>query len=267
MSFMKSFWGFWTLVAIAVILIAVATAVGVTFAIHLGPESKAFVDETVPKIVKSWDVQDLVDLASPDLLEAISRDEMDKVFEASAKRLGRLRTYTGSWQESADIRLFDPRQSHATFLYMTEAVFERGGATIGIQVKKRYGLRALLGRDTDWRVTSFTVRPRTVIGGDVEPTKPHPRPAPTDTPPGSADAAPKPVAPGSAESAPKATPRPAQADATAHTSEPVAKPAPLPAQTDATPRPAETVAKPAPAPPPTDAAPGIGESSPAPARR
>jgi len=264
-TFMKSFWGFWTLVAVAVILIGVATAVGVTFAIHLGPESKAFVDETVPKIVKSWDVQDLVDLASPDLLEAISRHEIDKVFEASAKRLGRLKTYTGSWQETADIKLFDPRQSHATFLYMTEAVFERGGATIGIQVKKRYGIRALLGRDTDWRVTGFTVRPRTVIGGEVEPTKPAPRPAPTDAVPATGDQALKPVAPGTGGPAPKPTPRPVQVDTTPRTGEPVAKPAPLPPQVEAAPGTAD--AKPAPAPVPTDAAPGIGESSPAPARQ
>ena len=193
---MKSIWGFWTLILIGVILIGVAGAVGISFAIQLGPDSKAFVDETVPKIVKAWDVQDLVDHASPDLLAAISRDELDKVFATSAKRLGRLKAYTGSWQESADVKLFDPRESHATFLYMAEAVFDRGGATIGVEVKKRYGIRALLGRDADWRVTGFTVRARTVVGGEGKPTATlAPQQAQMDATPGTAESSPAPAHP------------------------------------------------------------------------
>jgi hypothetical protein len=163
-----SAWGFWAMVGVTVILAAIAAAGGFSMALQLGPDSKAYVDQTVPQIVKAWNTQDLVDRASPELLKAVDRGQLDKIFETSSQRLGYLKAYAGSWQESSDVSLLDVTGSHASYVYLTEVVFEKGGATIEIGISKRYGIRALLGFSTDWKVTEFTVQPKSLVGAGVE---------------------------------------------------------------------------------------------------
>ncbi|MGH7278100.1 MAG: hypothetical protein ACREJG_05375 [Candidatus Rokuibacteriota bacterium] len=164
---MKSLWGVGAIIAGLVVLAGIAGGVSSWTALQLGPESKAYVDRTVPEIVKAWNAQDLVDRASPDLVRAVGRAELDRIFATSSKELGRLKAYGGSWQEKSDVSLLDiaPR---ASYVYLTEVVFENGGATIGIGVAKRYGLGALVGLPTDWKVTEFTVQPKDLVGADVE---------------------------------------------------------------------------------------------------
>ena len=93
---MKKF--FIALGAIFLLLIVLA-AIGFAYVAVRGSaldkESKAYVDDAVPAIVSSWDVQALFNRASPELLKSMSPGEADRLF-AAFRKLGKMQKYGGS---------------------------------------------------------------------------------------------------------------------------------------------------------------------------
>lgn len=98
---------------------------------NLDKESKAYVDMVVPAIVGSWEPQELISRASPELLKSNSDDALKFYFKASFNKYGRLKEYRGSTGQA----IINPGEETKAN-YSAKADFEKGSATIWINVIK-----------------------------------------------------------------------------------------------------------------------------------
>ena len=133
--------------AVILAVIVIAAAIFIPRALKLDHEAVAYIQDAVPKIVANWNSQELVDRATPDLMDAAkSRDELDRVF-VMASKLGALRQldtpegriYSSAYTGTGVVTLGD---------YEAKAEFEKGTATIQIQLR-RVG-------DT-WKINGFHI--------------------------------------------------------------------------------------------------------------
>src|SRR3954454_18091330 len=90
----------WFVIVGAVFLVLAALGVAwfvkdVKQGMALDRESKAYVDSAIPAIVSSWNAQELLDRASPELMAATRPEDVGKLFELF-RPLGRLSKYQGS---------------------------------------------------------------------------------------------------------------------------------------------------------------------------
>jgi hypothetical protein len=136
-------------VVFAVIILAfiVLFAVFIPRAFKLGNEATAYIQTEVPKIVKHWNAQGLVDRATPDLIAAAkSREDLDRMF-VMFQQLGSLKhldTPSGGVHIGASTN-----HGSATIANFTaDAEFEKGPATISIQ---------LLRTDDTWKINGFRI--------------------------------------------------------------------------------------------------------------
>ena len=113
----------------------------------LDKESKSYVDKAVPAIVESWNVEELMQRASAELLEVVPSQKVNELFKLFSAKLGRLKEYQGSKGE-ANISINVPRGMTITALYHVEALFEKGGAVIKVRVVKK---------GDDWQFLEFRV--------------------------------------------------------------------------------------------------------------
>ncbi|MGH7376960.1 MAG: hypothetical protein ACREKK_06035, partial [Candidatus Methylomirabilales bacterium] len=120
---------------------------------QLDTGSKSYVDEVVPRIVSSWNSQELMQRASPQLISAAPPEKVKKVFQAFSDRFGSLKSYDGSRGEA---RVFVSPQTGkvTTASYVVDATFERAKASIHVN---------LIVRDGRWEIVGFHVNSEALI--------------------------------------------------------------------------------------------------------
>lgn len=115
--------------------------------------SKAYVDEAVQKIASSWNAQELLDRATPELLQAAPPERVERFFDVFSHRLGALRTYHGS---RGTTQFFVSPQTGriAAATYEAQATFENAEAVIQVR---------LLLHNGHWRIAAFQVNSDALI--------------------------------------------------------------------------------------------------------
>ncbi len=112
----------------------------------LDTESRADLDALVPSIIRSWNAQELVRHASPELLHAAPPEKIQQLFSIFSSKLGPVKAYGGS---RGDSRIdFTRRGILITAAYVAQAVFEKAPANIQIRMVRRNGV---------WQVLEFRV--------------------------------------------------------------------------------------------------------------
>jgi hypothetical protein len=96
-------------------------------------ESRAFVDDTLPRIVDGWDDRNLLAIATPELQQPGTRDELDRVF-AMYRKLGRLLHVEPATGQAT--LTYTTRGRGIIGQYSANAEFENGPATISLIVVK-----------------------------------------------------------------------------------------------------------------------------------
>jgi hypothetical protein len=130
--------------------IIVLGAVGIAFVAVRGnaldKESKAYADSAIPAIVTTWSEKELLDRASPEFKEAVTIDQLDRLF----------RWVSGLGQ----LQKCEPAQGHAVMSattqtgkmisaqYSTKATFQKGEAMIKLGLIKHLD---------QWQILNFHV--------------------------------------------------------------------------------------------------------------
>jgi hypothetical protein len=125
-------------------LVAVALIVGfIGYSAYQGraldASSKAYVDRNVPLIISSWSKDELLKLASPQLLNIINEkpDQIDHLFQGFSK-LGAMRSYDGSKGDS-NVSYTNKDGKIVTASYIADATFENGNAQISVRLIQASG--------------------------------------------------------------------------------------------------------------------------------
>lgn len=142
-----------TLIVLAILLVlAIAVVAGlIGFAAYNGTKhdasSKAYVDQSVPPIVSTWSVFELLDRASPELKASGTKEQLEQLFKKLSE-LGKLKEYQGSKGESL-MSITPQNGKQITAKYKAMALFENGEAEIIIQ---------LIKHDGNWQIINFHVK-------------------------------------------------------------------------------------------------------------
>ena len=110
----------------------------------LDKESKAYVDEAVPAILSGWDKQQLVSRASPEFMQAVKGDDLEKLF-GMFHRLGTFKSYDGAKGDSNMSVTNNGKVISA--VYVANATFDTGPATVKISLIKH----------DNWQILGFHV--------------------------------------------------------------------------------------------------------------
>ncbi|MEO6536598.1 MAG: hypothetical protein ABIT47_02825 [Candidatus Paceibacterota bacterium] len=105
-------------------------------------ESKAWVDNEVPKIVSNWNSNELIDHSSPELLVIMNKDQANAFIASARDGLGSMKKYNGSTGESG-IHINNGKQTISAE-YVAKADFEKGSADIDIRLLKEGGIWKIL---------------------------------------------------------------------------------------------------------------------------
>jgi hypothetical protein len=132
----------------AAVIIAAGLGVGVLVykGNALDAESKAFVDSAVPAIAASWNKEQLLDRATPELRANVKPEDLRALFDA-VSRLGPFVEYQGATGE-ANMSYMAGSGGAVSASYVAKARFKDGTATIHI---------ALVKRDGRWMINGFHV--------------------------------------------------------------------------------------------------------------
>jgi hypothetical protein len=133
----------------------VAAGIGLGVLLYKGhaldAESKAFVDSAVPAIAATWSKQQLLDRATPELLENVRlKPEGLNALLDSLSQLGPLVEYEGATGESAQSYIAGSG-STLSASYGAKARFQNGTATFRI---------VLMNREGRWMIHNFQVDAR-----------------------------------------------------------------------------------------------------------
>ncbi|MBT8763565.1 hypothetical protein KFV02_06420 [Desulfohalobiaceae bacterium Ax17] len=123
------------------------------FGNNLDTESMAYVDENIPKIISAWDSNELINQASPELLQVMSKEKIEYFFKFFSDRLGSLKEYKGS-KGKANIFITTGEGKVITAAYLAEALFEKAPSTIQIRIIKH---------DDKWQILEFRVNSDALI--------------------------------------------------------------------------------------------------------
>jgi hypothetical protein len=135
---------FLTLIMLGAIGIGISAFKGAA----LDKESKAYVDAAVPAIISSWNTQELLSRASPELKQTTRPDDVERFFQ-TVGALGKMRKYQGSQGQSITSRILG-RGTTISAEYHIEAEFEGGSAKIYVKLIKHGNL---------WQIGGFHVEP------------------------------------------------------------------------------------------------------------
>jgi len=141
---------FFTVLGIIFLCLLVTGAIGFSMVAYQGAKldksSQSYVDQIVPIIIASWSPQELLDRASPELLEVAPRDKVDTMFREFTEKLGALKEYRGSKGDS--LINFTASGKVVTAAYMARASFGKGDAEIKISI---------IQHDKKWQLLEFRV--------------------------------------------------------------------------------------------------------------
>src|SRR5262245_57788214 len=104
----------------------------------LDKESKAYVDSAVPAIISSWDTQELMSRASPELNQVTQVDDAERLFQ-SLRSLGKMKKYQGSKGESLTSQILG-KGATISARYLANAEFDGGNAKIYVTLIKHGNL-------------------------------------------------------------------------------------------------------------------------------
>ena len=117
------------------------------FGTGLDEESKEYVDSTLPQIIQNWDVDELINKASPELLQVAPKEKIEELFIMFSERLGPVKEYKGSNGQS-NMSVTTQEGKVITGAYVAEAIFEKAPATIQFRIIKH---------DNQWQILEFRV--------------------------------------------------------------------------------------------------------------
>ena len=120
----------------------------------LDRESKAYVDDVIPKILADLRKETLLVYASEDLKNAVKPEELDKLF-TWLQKLGAFRTYNGA-QGQATIAVTTQAGKVITGQYVAQAEFDTGPAQVQIGTIKK---------GDQWFIQRFHLNSKALIGG------------------------------------------------------------------------------------------------------
>jgi hypothetical protein len=133
--------------AVIIVIVVIAAVIFIPGAIKRDHEAMAYIKEAIPKIVTGWKSQELVDRATPELLDAAgSRDKVDRMFDWF-RQLGSFK-YLDEPEGMVTTSSFTGSGTVTLGNYKTRAEFEKGPARIEIQ---------LLRVGNTWKINSFKV--------------------------------------------------------------------------------------------------------------
>src|SRR5271166_5347354 len=127
---------------LGIFLLGILVLAGVAFGLlllkgrALNAESKAYVDETVPAIVKTWSQEELLAHAAPQFAVRFQAAEAQRGF-GQMSRLGGLTRYIGS-RGSANIT-FGKWNYAIVAQYQAECEFEHGAGIVELDIVKDHG--------------------------------------------------------------------------------------------------------------------------------
>ena len=134
--------------AVILVIAVVFAAIFIPKALKLDHEATAYIQDTVPKIVAKWNSHELIDRATPDLLSATkSGTEIDRIFNMFRElgTLSHIDTPTGT----VGSHVLSREKGVVTVgNYKVHADFEKGPATISIQLKRE---------DGGWKINGFHI--------------------------------------------------------------------------------------------------------------
>ena len=139
--------------AVLIFVIVVAFFILNHFGTGLDEESKSYVDSNLPKIITNWNVDQLLNRASPELMKVAPKEKIEKLFNAFSERLGPLKEYKGS-NGQANMTLITQKGKVITATYIAEAIFEKAPATIQFRIIKR---------GNNWQILEFRVNSDALI--------------------------------------------------------------------------------------------------------
>jgi len=120
----------------------------------LDKESKAYVDEVIPKILTDLRKETLLTYSSDELKNAAKPENMDKLF-VWFKKLGHFKEYKGS-KGQANISVTTQAGKVITGRYVAEAEFDTGPAQVQIVTVKKGDM---------WFVQMFQINSMALTGG------------------------------------------------------------------------------------------------------
>jgi hypothetical protein len=149
---------YWLGIAAASVIVLVVLFIAYTAYIGVGidKEARLYADDAVIAITAHWDVKELRQRATPELLQQVKPEDLDSLFTWFAT-LGALVDYQGSkqrgWNQSTG--------TQGTMInaeYAGDGKYAAGSATIDLM---------LLKRDGEWRISGFHVNSSKLIENKV----------------------------------------------------------------------------------------------------
>jgi hypothetical protein len=126
-----------------IVLGAIGIAVLAVRGTALDKEAKAYADKAIPVIVTTWNLKELLDRASPEFNQAITVDQINRMFRRFFSSLGRLQKC-----EPVQGNVNMEAGKITTGVYRAKATFEKGEATINL---------TLIKHGNQWQIGGFRV--------------------------------------------------------------------------------------------------------------
>jgi hypothetical protein len=125
-------------------------AIGIAFVAVRGnaldKESKTYADAAIPAIVTTWSEKELLDRASPELKQAVTTDQLDRLFRW-VSGLGQLQKCEPS-QGQALMSATTQTGKMISAQYTAKATFQKGEAAIKL---------GLIKHGNEWQILNFHV--------------------------------------------------------------------------------------------------------------
>jgi hypothetical protein len=134
---------FWATFAIVAVAFCALSALMMWFALRssslLQNEAHAYVDKTLPDVLREWEPKRLIGVAAPELVERNGEAAIRTTFAAMRERLGPLQSYDGSTIDAVQAPSKAGQGSFFVAMATAKATFARGPADVKVKVIRREG--------------------------------------------------------------------------------------------------------------------------------
>jgi hypothetical protein len=130
-----------------IVLGGIGIAIIAVRGIALDKESRAYADTAIPAVFSQWNQKELWDRASPEFKQAVTIDQLDRMFRW-ASTLGQLQKCDPA-QGQAGVSITPQSGKVTNGQYTAKAQFEKGEATITL---------GLIKHGDEWQILSFNVQ-------------------------------------------------------------------------------------------------------------
>jgi hypothetical protein len=141
---------FFIILGAVFLAVLVAGGSGIAFlayrGIALDKESRAYADKAIPAIVSNWSERELLDRASPEFKQAVTIDQLDRMFRWFS-RLGQLESCEPSTGQ-AGVSVTPKEGKIIIGQYTAKAKFQNGEAAVSLRSIKHGG---------QWQILRFDV--------------------------------------------------------------------------------------------------------------